>query len=231
MESYYTLFVELTIYINLFCINLRDLRLPAEAPRAGRRSTGNIYGLMIETQKSLIHSLQSYSTLFVEEEIFKSKFLELLEHPGSFYRDHLPGHITGSAWIVNEDLSKVLLVLHAKLGRWLQPGGHADGDENVLNVALREAKEETGLRNIQILSPVIFDIDIHPIPARKDFPEHLHYDVRFLLQASERDLLAISDESTDLKWFPVDELRALTGNAPSIMRMVGKTINLAESKR
>jgi len=186
---------------------------------------------MIETRKSLIHSLQSYSTLFVEEGIIKSKFLELLDHPRSFYRDHLPGHITGSAWIVNEDLSKVLLVLHAKLGRWLQPGGHADGDENVLNVALREAKEETGLHDSTILSPLVFDIDVHSIPARGDFPEHLHYDVRFLLQASEQDLLTISDESRDLKWFPLNELRALTGNEPSIMRMVGKTINLAESKR
>jgi len=177
-------------------------------------------------RESLIHSLQSYSTLFPEEEIFKSRFLELLEHPLCFHRDHLPGHITGSAWIVNEDFSKVLLVLHAKLGRWLQPGGHADGDENVLNVALREAREETGLNNFTILSPSSFDIDIHTIPARKDFPEHLHYDMRFLLQASEQDLLTISDESRDLKWFPMNELGALTENAPSIMRMVNKTSTL-----
>src|SRR5260221_12016802 len=97
-------------------------------------------------RESLIHSLQSYSTIFPEEEIFKSRFLELLEHPRSFHRDHLPGHITGSAWIVNQDFSRVLMVLHAKLGRWLQPGGHAAGDEKVRNFALRKATEATGLR-------------------------------------------------------------------------------------
>jgi 8-oxo-dGTP pyrophosphatase MutT (NUDIX family) len=181
---------------------------------------------MIGTRKSLIHALQSYSTLFAEEEIFKARFLELLDHPRSFHRDHLPGHITGSAWIVNEDLSKVLLVLHAKLGRWLQPGGHADGDENVMNVATREAEEETGLKVFNILNPSIFDIDIHPIPARKDFPEHLHYDIRFLLQASDQDVIKVSGESNDLKWFPLNELEGLTEGAPSIMRMVSKTSNL-----
>ncbi len=178
------------------------------------------------TRKTLVRDLQTYSTLFVEEEIFKAKFLTLLDHPRGFHRDHLPGHITGSAWIVNEGFSKILLVLHAKLGRWLQPGGHADGNENVLNVALREAEEETGLKSIKILSPSVFDIDIHLIPARNDFPEHLHYDVRFLLQASEREALTISYESSDLKWFAVHEVRALTENAPSIMRMVSKTSTL-----
>jgi len=180
----------------------------------------------VKTRESLIYALQSYSTPYIEEELLKTKFLELLDHPRSFHRDHLPGHITGSAWIVNEDYSKILLVLHARLGRWLQPGGHADGDENVLNVAMREAEEETGLKAIRILSPFVFDIDIHPIPARDDFPGHLHYDVRFLLQASEQETLMISDESSDLKWCPLNELATLTGYAPSIMRMVNKTINL-----
>jgi 8-oxo-dGTP pyrophosphatase MutT (NUDIX family) len=96
----------------------------------------------------------------------------------------------------------------------------------VLNVALREAKEETGLNKFSILNSSFFDIDIHPIPARKDFIGHLHYDVRFLLQASEQDLLTISNESRDLKWLPLNELGALTENAPSIMRMVDKTIDL-----
>ena len=182
---------------------------------------------MIEPRVSLVHSLHSYSTSFPEEEGFKIRFLQLLDHPRSFHRDHLPGHITGSAWIVNSNFSKVLLVHHAKLGRWLQPGGHADGDEPALNVALREAEEETGLKTFTLMTPSIFDIDIHVIPARNNFPEHLHYDVRFLLQASEDDRLMISDESSDMKWFPLTELATLTENAPSIMRMVHKTGNLA----
>src|SRR5882672_8038315 len=134
------------------------------------------------TRESLIQELATYSTDFQGEEVHRNMFLELLDHPRSFHRDHLPGHITGSAWIVNEDFTKVLLVLHAKLGRWLQPGGHADGDENVLGVALREAEEETGVKQYELLHPGIFDLDIHPIPARKDFQEHLHYDIRYLVQ-------------------------------------------------
>ncbi len=174
----------------------------------------------------LINEIKTLDSVYPEEQAFRALFADLLQHPRAYHRDHLPGHITGSAWIVNDHFSKVLLVLHAKLGRWLQPGGHADGEENVLNVAIREAEEETGLQKFSILSPLVFDIDIHPIPTRKDFPEHFHYDVRFLVQASEQDHLLISEESSDLKWFPLDELFSLTGNAISIMRMVSKTRNL-----
>jgi 8-oxo-dGTP pyrophosphatase MutT (NUDIX family) len=176
----------------------------------------------------LVEEIRIYPSAFPEELAFRSRFIDLLQHPRAYHRDHLPGHITGSAWIVNPVFSKILLVLHAKLGRWLQPGGHADGEENVLNVALREAEEETGLRKFKVLQPGIFDLDIHPIPARKDFAEHLHYDVRFLLQASEQDELTLSEESTDVKWFPLDELRSATLNNVSIMRMVGKTSNLLD---
>jgi 8-oxo-dGTP pyrophosphatase MutT (NUDIX family) len=177
----------------------------------------------------LIQQIKTFSTGFSEESALTSQFLDLLEHRDAYQRDHLPGHITGSAWIVNKDSSKVLLVLHANLGRWLQPGGHADGDEDVFNVARREAEEETGLRSFQILSPSVFDLDIHPIPARKSFPEHLHYDVRFLLQASEDEPLVISDESRDLKWIAIPEIGPLTGNAVSIARMVSKTLNLKKN--
>jgi 8-oxo-dGTP pyrophosphatase MutT (NUDIX family) len=155
---------------------------------------------------SLIKEIEQFTTSFAEEKNFVRQFLDLLKHPRCFHRDHLPGHITGSAWIVNDDRTKVLLVHHAKLNRWLQPGGHADGEEDVLNVALREAQEETGVLQFNLLQEKIFDLDIHPIPARKDFPEHLHYDVRFLFQANEKDKIIISDESHDVKWILLSEL-------------------------
>jgi 8-oxo-dGTP pyrophosphatase MutT (NUDIX family) len=88
-------------------------------------------------------------------------------------------------------------------------------------VAMREAEEETGLSNFKVLSQGLFDIDIHTIPARADFPEHQHYDIRFLLQASRRDQLLISEESHDLAWKPINELAIFTGN-DSIARMVDK---------
>jgi len=93
-------------------------------------------------RKILINSFQSYQTLFDEEQKFISAFLDLLNHQGCFQRTHLPGHITGSSWIVNADRSKTLLVHHAKLNKWVQPGGHADGDENILNVAIRAGEKK-----------------------------------------------------------------------------------------
>lgn len=152
------------------------------------------------------------------------RFLELLESEQSFHRDHLPGHITGSAWIVNADRSHVLLVHHAKLNRWLQPGGHADGDENILRVATREAEEETGLTNISLFAPSIFDLDIHSIPARPDFPEHLHFDVRFGFIASPKDALVLSNESHELEWIRIENVGDYTQRNPSITRMVKKSI-------
>src|SRR6188768_103653 len=128
---------------------------------------------MTYTREKLQTGLQSYHTDFTEEQNFINLFQKLLLHPRCFHRDHFPGHITGSAWIIDTTKQFVLLTHHAKLNRWLQPGGHADGDENVMGVARREAIEETGVENFNLLHESIFDIDIHAIPARKDFPEHL----------------------------------------------------------
>ena len=166
--------------------------------------------------------LQTYETQWPEELIFRDQFLELLLHPRAYHRDHLPGHITGSAWVVNANRTKVVLLHHGNLNRWLQPGGHADGDENVLQVTLRELEEETGLKKVKQLIPGIFDLDIHPIPAKKGFPDHFHYDVRFLFEADDSDPIIVSEESFDVKWVPVGELNALTDNA-SILRMVEKS--------
>jgi 8-oxo-dGTP pyrophosphatase MutT (NUDIX family) len=181
---------------------------------------------MLKTRQSLIAAIQFYPVVFAGEEKTKKDFLELLGHPNSFQRNHLPGHITGSAWIVNKNLTRTVLIHHAKLLRWLQPGGHADGDEDVLRVAIREAEEETGLTKFSIPDPSIFDLDIHPIPDRADFPAHLHYDVRFLLIADEADSLTISDESTGLKWVDLNSVDGLTNHNPSMMRLVHKTFNL-----
>lgn len=173
------------------------------------------------TRITLIQALRTYTTRFEEEKSFAADFLELLDHERAFHRDHLPGHITGSAWIVDAACTSVLLTHHAKLDKWLQPGGHADGDENVCGVALREANEETGLKKFKLLQQGIFDLDIHTIPARKDFPEHLHYDIRFIFEADPNEELLISDESHDLKWVPFNQLPAYTSNI-SIQRMLQK---------
>jgi 8-oxo-dGTP pyrophosphatase MutT (NUDIX family) len=173
-------------------------------------------------RSELVEALRKYKTSFADENIFVKKFLQLLEHPRAYYRDHLPGHMTGSAWIVDETRSYVLLTHHAKLNRWLQPGGHADGDENIHRVALTEAMEETGLTNFDLLSKGIFDIDIHIIPARGEFPQHDHYDVRICMEANMRTPLTLTRESQALEWVPINELAARTMNNQSMLRMAEK---------
>lgn len=170
----------------------------------------------------LIQLLHSYQTSFKEEQVFTPEFIELLKSPDAFQRTHLPGHITGSVWILNTTQDKALLVHHAKLNKWVQPGGHADGDENILNVAVREAEEETGLTNFKVKEG-LFDIDIHLIPERKDFPAHDHYDIRFLLIADEKQPILVSDESHDVKWISLSEIEKFT-NERSVLRMVEKVL-------
>ena len=140
-------------------------------------------------------------------------------HPDCFERSCEPGHVTGSAWLVDAAGKRVLLTHHRKLGRWLQLGGHSDGDPDPLAVALREAREESGLA-VRALDHAIFDLDVHRIPARGREPAHLHFDTRFLLVA-DHDRFRKNDESHALQWVPVDGIRALT-EEESILRMARK---------
>lgn len=180
----------------------------------------------MRSRSSLVTALEQYTTVYHEEREFISRFLLLLQHPRSFHRDHLPGHITGSSFIIDPTGKLTLLTHHATLNKWLQPGGHADGEEDVLNVARREAEEETGLKNFELVLDSIFDLDIHPIPERKGFPLHDHYDIRFLFRASTEEPIQISEESHDVAWKPVDDLVTLTGNNRSMIRMAEKVASL-----
>jgi 8-oxo-dGTP pyrophosphatase MutT (NUDIX family) len=178
---------------------------------------------MAQTRADLIRFFSEYKSAYTEESGFISDFLNLLKAPDCYERTHLPGHITGSAWITTPERDHVLLVHHAKLNRWLQPGGHADGDENVLRVASREAEEETGLKNFRIVSELPFDVDIHLIPQRKDFPAHHHYDIRFLIEASRDEKIIVSEESHDVKWIELTELESYT-TEKSVLRMKAKLL-------
>ncbi len=170
----------------------------------------------------LVSSLHDYHTFYKEEKDFINKFRSLLSATTCYERTHLPGHITGSAWIVDSTRTHVLLVHHAKLNKWVQPGGHADGDENILRVALKEAEEETGLKAFKILDhSKPYDVDIHRIPSRPEFPEHFHYDVRFLLEANPNEQIQVSEESHDVKWIKLDDLEKYNQER-SVLRMKEK---------
>ncbi len=174
-------------------------------------------------RKPLLALLDAYRGHDAHEEAMRRRMRQFVEnHPDCFQRELSVGHVTGSAWIVNPSRDKALMLHHRKLDRWLQPGGHADGEADVLAVALREAREETGLRGIRPLSRAIFDVDIHTIPARGHEPEHEHFDVRFLLLADEEEPLCLSRESRQLAWVAMAELECLA-NERSILRMREKS--------
>ena len=173
-------------------------------------------------RNTLIQLLNDYNPQATEEIEFKSRMLSFIDkNKDCFERTLLIGHITGSAFILNKDQSKALLLHHTKLDRWFQLGGHCDGDSDVLAVAVKEAQEESGIMGIEPLQVEIFDIDIHRIPARKDEPEHDHYDVRFLLSVTSDEELVQNRESKELRWIGKD-LSELPTDNQSVVRMFKK---------
>ncbi len=128
------------------------------------------------------------------------------DHPDALYRSCLSGHFTGSSWVVNHEATRGLILLHSKVNKWLQPGGHADGDGFLHMVALREATEETGISGLEVWRDPI-DIDVHVIEERSaSEPAHLHLDVRYLAKAPKDAVLQGNHESMDLKWVEEGEL-------------------------
>jgi len=167
--------------------------------------------------------LPAYARAWPDEAAAVGLFEELHAMRGAgdpFARTHLPGHFTGSAWLVSADGERVLLTHHRKLGLWLQLGGHADGDADLARVALREAEEESGLRDL-VLEPGVFDIDRHLIPARGADPEHWHYDVRFVVRATGGEDFVVGEESLDLAWRPVADV-ARDGHADASVRRMAR---------
>lgn len=130
--------------------------------------------------------------------------------------------ITASTWVVNRERTRVLLTHHAKLGIWVQLGGHTDEGEDWTQAALREAQEESGLADFRLVIPGLFDLDVHEIPARKDQPAHDHYDLRFLVEADDAVPLTVSEESHDVAWVAFDDLSRYTEEASQV-RMARKT--------
>jgi 8-oxo-dGTP pyrophosphatase MutT (NUDIX family) len=148
--------------------------------------------------------------------------------PDCLLRSCVPGHLTGSAWVVSADRQRTLLTHHRKLDKWLQLGGHADGDPDLLAVALREAQEESGLTSVRPISRELFDVDRHLIPARKTDPAHWHYDLRFIFEADDEERLVVTSESKDLAWVPLSDVARLNPEE-SMARMVRKMKGREES--
>lgn len=175
-------------------------------------------------------NLQELLNLYVvrypnEHETVERMRLFINDHSDCFERTCMPGHITGSAWIISPNRSKYLMTRHRIFDRWLQLGGHADGCPLPYLVALREAEEESGLADFGLYRQpegfVPLDIDIHKIAPRSGTEGHEHYDIRYLLIAIAEQPLRISEESYDLTWFDKKELENIT-QEESVLRMLHK---------
>jgi 8-oxo-dGTP pyrophosphatase MutT (NUDIX family) len=155
---------------------------------------------------------------------YRDDMLRLLaEREDCFLRTCFPAHFTASALVLSADGARTLLTHHRALDRWLQFGGHCDGDPDLLAGALREAAEESGLAGLEAIGCEPVDLDIHVIPAnpRRGEPEHFHFDVRYLLRAPREAVPAISPESKELRWFTPDEMRAISDEA-GLRRLIEK---------
>ncbi len=155
-----------------------------------------------------------------DHEANRQQILSFIDaHPDALHRSCLQGHLTGSAVVIDPSTRQVLLLLHAKVQRWLQPGGHADGDGNLARVALREGEEETGIAGMRVLTPAV-DLDVHLFHnASASEPDHLHLDVRHLVVAPPGAVAVTNHESAGVRWVPVDQIAREAVDAGTV-RMV-----------
>ena len=186
--------------------------------------------------KELISALFDY---FPEGEIDNQYRIDTISHikkyPSSWWqRSTLEGHVTASAWVLNLQKTHALFLHHAKLNRWLQPGGHLDDmDFSPAHGALREALEETGITNLafdKLLGDHIFDVDVHPIPARDAEPAHLHYDLRYLVvlpNETPSTEVSISAESLGFRWISLEVVEKQFET--SLARMAQKTLQIMKN--
>lgn len=165
---------------------------------------------------SLKEQIENYVPYDEEEKSNKEVMLECINtFDDVLTRENKVCHFTASNWIVNKDRTKVLMIYHNIYKSWAWTGGHADGDSDLLHVALKEAEEETGLQNLKVLSNGIYSISIDPVISHikrgKYVPSHLHLDCCYLLEADENDALRIKeDENSGVKWIDIDKVVEIT---------------------
>lgn len=161
----------------------------------------------------LIEQLKAYESYNEQEANDKAVMLRLLEkedQPDIFTRENEVTHFTASAWLVNKEHTKVLMIYHNIYNSWAWTGGHADGETDLLAVAMKEAMEETGVETVRPVSEEIFSIEILTVDGHvkrgKYVPSHLHLNVTYLLEADEAEVLRVQpDENSDVKWFALEE--------------------------
>lgn len=174
----------------------------------------------------LTDQLQQYLRRYPTEAATRQCLALIRSQPNCLNRScYEDGHFTASAWVINSIRDKCLLIHHQKFNKWLQLGGHVEGNQDLLAEARREVKEESGLEASQ-LSLDIFDIDIHKVPAYNEEPHHRHYDIRFLLTADDNHPLHKTSESHEIRWVRIKDITELT-QEESVLRMARKQESLS----
>jgi len=177
------------------------------------------------SRTELLRLLTEYLPKDPDEQRYRLDMLDLAAaaHDPFDRYDYTPGHFTASGFVLHPDGNSVLLIHHAKIERWLQPGGHIDPtDADPMAAAVREIGEETGVAAVAAVSDSIVDVDIHVFPERSDQPEHRHFDVRFAFVARDAVLTA-NHEVHDARWVSLREVAALNPDR-SVLRPIGKLL-------
>jgi 8-oxo-dGTP pyrophosphatase MutT (NUDIX family) len=182
----------------------------------------------VDNRSLQLNFLSTYKGVDSDEEETRLKLIQFVKNnPDCFENAFVLGHVTGSALVVDRGFEHTLLTHHSVIDKWFQFGGHSDGHNNPLEVALREAKEESGLKSLQSVPghEGIFDVDIHSISAKGEMPTHNHFDVRILLTADMSEPYTVSNESKDLKWIRLEEVEKYN-QQPAFLRLVKKAVAL-----
>jgi len=177
----------------------------------------------MERTTELLEELRSYRASDSREAQHQRAVLDLLSYGVAPFsrQQYVPGHITASCFIVDPSSNRVLLHHHRRLGRWLQMGGHVEEGESTLRAALREAREESGLEDLDLLTDGVIDIDVHEIPAAKGEPDHSHFDVRYLARTSHPGAVVIDpNESHEIAWVALADAIPLMNEAASERTML-----------
>ena len=176
---------------------------------------------------SLVTLLGSLTGLDAQQSGVRDSMLAFASHnPDSLHRSCADGHFTGSALVVEQGTGRVLMLFHTKLRKWLQPGGHTDGEATMAATALREATEETGIDDLRVLTEPI-DLDIHEVRPPAE-PPHLHHDIRYLVVAAQGSLPIGNHESESIRWVRPEEVASLDVDE-SVLRLVRNGLAVART--
>lgn len=183
----------------------------------------------MDNRNLILDLLTNFQTFDKNEERSRLKIIEFVKTQEKCFDNNFKlGHITGSALVVDTNFKHTLLNYHRKLNKWLQFGGHSDSHFNPIEVAFREAREESGLKSLLFIPEFknIFGVDIHPIPKYGDMLLHHHYDIRIILTADKKEPFIISSESKDLKWFTLKQAQRINSQ-PAFLRLLSKAQNIS----